>query len=140
MNTEPKQKKVKVVLDTNVIISGLIFQGKQRQVLNLFYKGSITVCISLPILKELGDVLYKKFNWDKKRVHSTIVRIRNKAIQVNPREKISAVKEDADNRILECALESHCQFILSGDKKHLLPLKQYKGIRILPTAEFLKII
>ena len=140
MNTEPKQKKVKVVLDANIIISGLIFQGKQRQVLNLFYKGSITVCISPPILKELGNVLYKKFNWDKKRIHNTIVRIRNKAIQVKPREKISAVKEDADNRILECAFESHCRFILSGDKKHFLPLKQYKGIRILSTAEFLKII
>ncbi|HCG77129.1 MAG: putative toxin-antitoxin system toxin component, PIN family [bacterium (Candidatus Ratteibacteria) CG_4_10_14_3_um_filter_41_18] len=140
MNTVPKEKKVKVVLDTNIIISGLIFQGKQRQVLNLFYKGSITVCISSPILKELSGVLYKKFNWDRKRIHNIIVKIGNKAILVNPREKISAVKEDADNRILECALESHCQFILSGDKKHLLPLKQYKGIRILSTAEFLKII
>ena len=140
MNTEPKQKKVKVVLDTNIIVSGLLFPGKERQILTLFGKGSITVYTSPVLLKELEGVLHKKFGWDKKRTQSVITRVKNKAIQVKPHRKISVIKKDADNRVLECALESRCQFILSGDKKHLLSLKKYKGIRILSTTEFLKII
>jgi predicted nucleic acid-binding protein len=50
------------------------------------------------------------------------------------------IKEnDDDNRILECAIEGRVQYLISGDRKHLLPLKEYQGAKILSPAEFLKL-
>ena len=49
-------------------------------------------------------------------------------------------EKDDDNRILECALEGKAEYIISGDKRHLLPLGEYEGIRILSPDEFLRLI
>ncbi|RLE06552.1 hypothetical protein DRZ78_04515, partial [Candidatus Aerophobetes bacterium] len=60
---------------------------------------------------------------------------------VQPKTKISAIKQkEDDNRILECGVEGKAQYIISGDKRHLLPLKEYQGIKIISPAQFLKII
>jgi len=60
---------------------------------------------------------------------------------VIPRQTLSVINKDRDdNRILECAVESKAQYIISGDKRHLLPLKEHQGIKILLPAEFLKTI
>jgi predicted nucleic acid-binding protein len=59
---------------------------------------------------------------------------------VHPKNKVSVIKEnDDDNRILECAIEGKVQYLISGDRKHLLPLKEYQRIKILSPAEFLKL-
>jgi len=47
---------------------------------------------------------------------------------------------DDDNRVLECAVDGHAEFIVTGDTKHILPLKEYKGIKILRPSEFAKIL
>ena len=58
---------------------------------------------------------------------------------VIPHQTLSVVKKDEDdNRILECGVEGKAQYIISGDKRHLLSLKQYQGIKILSPANFLK--
>jgi len=58
-----------------------------------------------------------------------------------PTQRVDVIKEkEDDDRILECALEGKAQYVISGDKRHLLPLKEYQGIRILPPTEFLKVI
>jgi len=45
---------------------------------------------------------------------------------------------DADNRILECAVQEKVDYLVTGDAKHLQPLKEYKGIKVLSPADFLK--
>ena len=141
MFTEDKTKKPKVVIDTNVFVSGLNFKGKLREILDLIWKEEIKVCISLFILRELEKVLEEVFGWDKERIGSTVERIKDKTIEVQPKVKISVIKEkNDDNRILECAVEGNAQYIVSGDKHHLLPLSEYQGINILSPAEFLEII
>ncbi|MBC7319883.1 putative toxin-antitoxin system toxin component, PIN family, partial [bacterium] len=63
-----------------------------------------------------------------------------KAIKVYPKTKVSLIKEKKDdNRILECALEGKVDYIISGDRKHILPLKEFKGIKIVSVGEFLEI-
>ena len=58
-----------------------------------------------------------------------------------PYRKVDIVKNDeADNRILECALEAQAHYLVSGDKRHLLPLKKFEGIRIVSPAEFLEFL
>ncbi|MBE0478769.1 hypothetical protein IBX65_06595 [Candidatus Aerophobetes bacterium] len=49
-------------------------------------------------------------------------------------------KKEGDNRILECAVEGRTQYIVPGDKRHLLPLGEYKGIKIVSPVQFLRII
>ena len=133
--------KPKVVIDTNVFVSGLTFKGKPRRVLDLIWKGEIEVYVSSFILKELKETLEEDFGWGRERIEAALNRIKGKAIQVQPKTKISAIKQkEDDNRILECGVEGKAQYIISGDKRHLLPLKEYQGIKIVPPTQFLRII
>ena len=55
----------------------------------------------------------------------------------NPEITLSVVEGEPDNRILECAIQARVDFLVSGDTKHLQPLKEYEGITILGPAAFL---
>ena len=58
---------------------------------------------------------------------------------INPATQISIIKKkENDNRILECALKGKVDYIVTGDKKHILPLKNFQGIKIVTVAQFLK--
>jgi len=59
---------------------------------------------------------------------------------VVPQLKINEIKYGPDNRILECAVEGKADFIISGDKKHLLPLSEFKEIKIITASQLLKIV
>ncbi len=132
------ETKPRVVIDTNVFVSGLTFKGQPREVLDLAWKGEIEVYISPFILKELAGALKKDFGWSTEQIRNTIQKIKVKTILIRPKIKVSVVKEkDDDNRILECAIDGEVRYLVSGDKKHLLPLKQYLGIRILSPTQFL---
>lgn len=140
MPAESKSKP-KVVIDTNVFVSGLTFKGKPRDVLDLIWRGDIEACISSFILKELEETLKKDFSWDKDQIKHTIEKIKAKTILIQPKNKVSVVKgKDDDNRILECAVEGKVQYLISGDRKHLLPLKEYQRTKILSPSEFLKLL
>ena len=133
-----ENKKSKVVIDTNVFISGLNFAGKPNEVLELFIKGEIEVYISPFILKELERILRKKFEWNEKQLQKILDKIKKKAVIVQAETKISIIKaKEDDNRILECGVDGKVQYIISGDKRHILPLKNFRGIKILSPSEFL---
>jgi len=139
MPAESKSKP-KVAIDTNVFVSGLTFKGKPREVLDLVWRGDIEACISPFILRELEETLKKDFGWERDQIKDTIEKIKTKTILVHPKNKVSVIKEkDDDNRILECAIEGRVQYLISGDRKHLLPLKEYQRTKILSPAEFLKL-
>ena len=140
MPAESKSKP-KVVIDTNVFVSGLTFKGKPREVLDLVWRGDIEAFISSFILRELEQTLKKDFGWERDQIKHTIEIINSKTILVQPKNKISIIEEkDDDNRILECAIEGGVQYLISGDRKHLLPLIEYQGTKILSPAEFLKLL
>jgi len=136
-----ENKKSKVVIDTNVFISGLNFAGKPNEVLELFIKGEIEVYISPFILKELERILRKKFEWNEKQLQKILNKIKKKAVIVQAETKISIIKaKEDDNRILECGVDGKVQYIISGDKRHILPLKNFRGIKILSPSEFLGLL
>lgn len=128
---------LKVVVDTNVLVSAAIVQGRQFEILKLVKLGKIKLIISPNILKEFEEVISrKKFGFSKEQVSLAINQILEIAEIVIPLQKISIVKDDPDdNIILECALESNANIIISGDT-HLLDLKEYKDIQIVNAAEF----
>ena len=129
----------RVVLDTNVLISAIAFEGKPREVFRKVLTGQMRLAISEDILGELEGVLSgKKFKYSKEVIRSIRKSIEDLAEFVIPQKEVKRIKKDPDdNRILECAVEAEAHFIISGDN-HLLELKQYKNIRIITPSEYLE--
>lgn len=138
--TKSDTKKIRVVLDTNIYIAGISFPGKPREILELMRRREIEVYVSEFILGEIERILKNKFDWAKERINRFVAFIREQAIVVHPQVTVSVVTEKKDdNRILECAIQARVHFLITGDKKHLLPLKEYEGVKILSPAEFLEL-
>ena len=130
---------IKVVLDTNVLISAILFGGKPRQILEKAIRGEMRLCLSEPILEELRGVLQRsKFDYSPEMIQFILTELTGIADVVNPSEMIDLVLEDSDdNRILECAVEAKANYIISGDF-HLLKLSRYRNIEVLNAAAFLE--
>ena len=130
---------MRIVLDTNVLISAILFGGNPRKVLDLAISEEANLFISPFILFELRSVLAKKFAYPKDRIDQVEVSLKEISNLVEPKKTISIISRDpADNRILECALESKADFIVSGDK-HLLALCKFKKTKIVSPSQFLEI-
>jgi putative PIN family toxin of toxin-antitoxin system len=129
---------LKVIIDTNIIISALNFGGKPKDVLELARKKKIQNITSPYILNEVENVLISKFYWQKDITQETLKGFRKFSILVNPSKTISVINCEPDNRILECAVEAQADFIISGDH-HLTDLNTYQQIKIIKPFDFLKI-
>ena len=130
--------RTRIVLDTNVLISALLFGGPPRQILERVISGEIDCALSFAILDELRDGLQRpKFGFTPEQAITVIDELHGVCEILNPPRRIRTIKADpADNRILECAVESGADCIISGDS-HLLDLGQYRKIPIKRPGEFL---
>jgi putative PIN family toxin of toxin-antitoxin system len=127
----------RVVADTNIYVSALNFAGTADEVLALGRAGLIEVYISPPILDEVTGVLARKFGWSAARIREATQVIGNFTVLVHPAERVNLVREDeADNRILECALAARADTIVTGDR-HLLQLRRFLGTLISSPRQFL---
>lgn len=129
---------IKVCLDTNILISAFLFSGKPAQIFDLAIDGEITLVTSPSILVECGRVLRDKFKRDNSYIKRELKIITDVAEVITPKQKISQLKYDPDNRVLETAISGNADYIVTGDKKHLLPIREFKGIPIVTASQFLK--
>lgn len=133
----------KVVLDTNTLISGLLWDGNEARILEKAERKEIHLFVSMEILDELEGVLKrekfsKKLEGKEYTVEKAVAKIALIATLVEARHTINVIKEDPDdNRVLECAMSAQAIVIVSGDS-HLLNLKTYAGIDINTASEFIK--
>ena len=134
-------KRVRVVFDSNVIISGFLFGGPPAHLLQCALEESIHAFTSLAILDEVRDVLRRpKFGLSSAQALTLIEQLHDLCEVVTPGRRVRAVSADPDdNAILECAKEAGAELIVSGDA-HLLDLGQWRGIHILSPADALKSI
>lgn len=130
---------MRVVADTNVFLSALLFGGPPEEIINLARQGQVELLASADILLELAAVLKVKFEWQDAAIADVVRSIGYFSSLVKPQVAIKEITDDADNRVLECAVEAEADFIVSGDH-HLLDLKSYRGIRILKARALLDII
>ncbi len=131
---------LRIVADTNIYISAFNFGGVPDQVLTLARRGRIEMFVSEPILYEIDRVLKRKFRWPPRRTRDALSSIREFAKETKPSRRIDAVlKDETDNRILECALAANAAAIVTGDS-HLLELNSFGQIRILSPRAFLDAI
>lgn len=133
---------MKIVLDTNVLISALVFpDSKPDQILDCIRQGKIDLVLSPFILSEFGRVLQEKFGFAKRDADASVRAVRVMARVITPDERISVIRDkEDDNRILECAVAAQADFLVTGDKQHLLPLGTYRGVQIVAPAQFLDLL
>ena len=129
---------LRIVIDTNIYISAILFDGKPESIIKLAATGKLTLYTSYAIVTEVAGVLRNKFTWTNQQVEYADQFIREISVLVTPSNQVNIVTADnADNRILECALESQADYIISGDRQHLLPLKTFNNIKIVSASDFL---
>ena len=132
---------MRVVLDTNVIVSGLNFPGNERLVLELALRGRFELCLSPFILAEVSGVLRRKFDWSEGRSSQALKTLGHAAIVIDPRLRPEVIERGhADNRILDCVVEASADYLVTGDRRHLLPLEEHRGARIVNAPRFLSLL
>jgi uncharacterized protein len=133
--------KIRVVFDTNIYISAIIFGGNPRQSLELARNREIELITSKAILLELAEKLRDKFKWPEEDITEVIYGISIFAQIVNPKNRLKTIKSDPDdNKILEAALEGKVNYIVSGDKRDLISLKRFRNIPIITSKKFLDLL
>jgi putative PIN family toxin of toxin-antitoxin system len=130
---------MKIVCDTNVLVSGVLFNSPPRRILEQIALGKIENAISLEILAEAKDVLVRpQFGLSSVQVTGIIETFSETFTLVAPSERVKVIVNDPDDdRILEAALAGKVDLIVSGDK-HLLSLGSWNKIKILSPVDFLE--
>ncbi len=135
-----KEKAVRVVLDTNVLISSILFEGELAPIVDLWKRGRIVPVFSKETFNEFRAVLeYPKFKLTESEIRSIVeeeVLPFFEIVETTP--KVHEVcKDPDDDKIVACALSASADFIVSGDKG-LCDLAAYGRTKIISTSEFLK--
>jgi uncharacterized protein len=136
---EPK-KIIRVVLDTNVLISGLLFKGKLARIVGLWQKGKIVPIISKETFEELRTVLeYPKFSLSHVEIKSLIeheILPYFEVVNVSKHVK-GACRDPGDDKFISCAISANADGIVTGDKD-LSDMKKYRAVRIIHASDFIK--
>ncbi len=127
---------MRVLLDTNVLISGVLWHGPAERILDLWLEGRVTLVVTLPILEEYREVLLRFMDqgadlyakWDHLLTESSEL--------IEPVSTKMSVRDPDDRMWLEAAAGGKPAFIVSGDKD-LLVLKEVQGIPVIQPHEFL---
>lgn len=133
---------MKVVLDTNVFISGIFWEGNYcSQIITLWKEGKIILVSSEECIEELIETLRDfKIQMPEEMIQAWQSLILRNSFIVSSTEKISLIVDDPeDNKFFEVAITGNAQYVISQDK-HLLEVKEYMGIQVLKPLEFLTLI
>jgi len=118
-------------------VAALVFPGGRGEAgLHRIIEEKDELVLSKPIINELLGILRSKFSRDVEELAHAAVYLTELATLVKPRKRLHVVKDEPDNRILECAVAGNADAIVTGDKK-LLELGEYQGVRILSLREYL---
>lgn len=129
---------MRVVADTNLLISAFLFGGLPSTFLDLGFGGAFILVTSAALLDELAEKFRCKFAIPENKARFFLSQLTENAIEAHPLFVLDAVPDDPDdNRVLECAVAGEAEFIVSGDK-HLLRFGSYEGIAILTARQFLQ--
>lgn len=143
MPHEPQENNVRRIIDTNALLSGLLWQGTPHALLNLARNGTVELITNLDLLKEFSDVIQRpKFANILQRTSRTPARIlaelrQLSEIVVTPPLPVPMCRDPDDDAVLACAIAAKVDVIVSGDDD-LLTMKQFQGIPILTPAEALQ--
>lgn len=124
-----------VVLDTNVLLSAILFKGLPRSLLESALRGEIDLVTSPTLLTELEELLHRKFDFTSELARATRMEMESLADDVTPTEVPHVARDPDDDEVLAAAVGGGSETIVTGDRD-LLSLGTHEGIRILTPAEF----
>ena len=128
---------MRVVPDTNVLVSAIVFGGPPARIVALAAEGVLQLVLSPALIDELRNVLRRKFGFSDDAVYQAETILRRVSLVVEPQREVAVISEDPeDNRILEAALAGGAEVIVSGDR-HLRKLKMFGVIPILNPRQLL---
>jgi putative PIN family toxin of toxin-antitoxin system len=133
---------VRVVFDTNVVASASFRRGAPYECLAAWARGRCEAVVSPNLLAEYHETVEElRLEYPERRFVNWANALTESATLVFPADRAAGATPDPeDERILECALAGEAGYIVSGDKKHLLSLHEFCGIRIVSPAYFLPVL
>ncbi len=137
---------MKVVLDTNVVVSGIIKEeGPPGQILDLLFQDRKFISItSLDILAEIREVLprpkiRKYHGWTNEQIDAFVTFLYAQSVVTEGKLAVKIARDPQDDKFLACATEGTADYLVSGDED-LLQIKVYEGTHIVGPADFLDIL
>jgi putative PIN family toxin of toxin-antitoxin system len=136
---------VRIVLDTNVVISALLWSGTPYSLIQAAVDGWLTLCTTPVLLSELHEVLQRPHLASRAKAHigtidEAIALYGRLALTMSPTVVPAAVLADPDdNQVIAAALAANAAAIVTGDR-HLLDLQRHGGIHILTSAQAVRIL
>jgi putative PIN family toxin of toxin-antitoxin system len=130
---------LRVVFDTSVLVAALVFPGGHGEAaLHRIIEERDDLVLSKPLLDELLGVLARKFSRDAEELAHVAVFLGELATTVKPARRLKVLKDDPDNRVLECAVAGRAALIVTGDRA-LLALGEFRGVRIVSLRDYLEL-
>lgn len=131
---------IKIVADTNILVSASFWHGNPYKIMLLAAKGRIEAFASIEIIEEFTNALRRDFKISEQEISERTENFLEIIKIVKPKRKIAEITEDPeDNKVLEAAAEIKADYVVSGDK-HLLKLKEFEAIKIVKAKEFLELV
>lgn len=123
----------RALCDTNILVSAFIAGGPPSRVIEASIDGRIELVLAAPVIHELERVLALKLGFEPERLHDiTALLIDISVARVDaPAQPVEAITGDPDDDVvLACGVSAGVQIIVSGDRRHMLPVREHRGIRI----------
>lgn len=127
---------MRIVVDTNVMISGVFFGGFPRKIPNAIAENKLTACATAEIIDEYEEIIKEMINRKQGHLHHQLLAPLVQALEiVEPATTVTLCRDPDDNKFLGCAKDAKALYIVSGDKD-LLVLEQFEDIEIITAKEF----
>ncbi|MBU1322875.1 putative toxin-antitoxin system toxin component, PIN family [Patescibacteria group bacterium] len=127
--------KPRVVIDTNVLISGFYWSGTPKQIVSLWLKGKFKLYVSPGTAAELISLLIR-FGVPQTKIRNIKKILVTHSIKVIPQQKVFLCRDPKDNKFLELCLSAPADYLITGDKD-LLVLKKFGSTQIVTPKQFL---
>lgn len=127
---------MRIVVDTNVVISGVFFGGMPSKVLIAIASGKVKACATSEIIDEYNEIIEEMILRKQGHLKKDIINPLIASMEIIERKSIIKLSRDPDDdKFLECAKDGKALYIVSGDKD-LLTIENYEGIEIITAKEF----
>ncbi len=127
---------MKIVIDTNVLISGVFFGVFPRKILSSIVDRIFTACATVEIIDEYKEIVQEMIDRKQGHMNTDILAPLIRALEIiEPVSDVKISRDPDDDKFINCAKDAHALYIVSGDKD-LLVLRQYENIQIITAKEF----
>ena len=127
---------MRVVVDTNVVISGTFFGGKPREILEAIVDGRISAFATPEIVGEYQEIVDEMISRKQGHLRRDVLAPFEEALSIaEPQTHVEVCRDPDDDKFLGCAIDALAIHIVSGDKD-LLTIRSYEGVEIVTAAEF----